>query len=623
MKLRASIGCYVLSVYFALCSDGAGLPEHYSSLIDGSETDFGSSSPFPLEINESRDDSTIENIPAFYENETDLSDFATFFNAESKSDADLPNQNSSVTDGNEENHGSTSPSFTRENETHADSREQDSSAIHENETGLSDLAAFFNAESESDADLPKQNSSVTDENEEDHSSSPLFAHENGAHADSRYDDPLIIHANETALRTNGTFPRGEIATQGEEEEEAFRTLSPLSVDRNKSNADSTKHNSSEVPESDKDLSIAPQLSHSGNEASADSREHSFSETHGNVTETSRLILGNKTNGWDWLPQNVTNSRVVISPELVDTVLDKLDLTNERVKQIGRNEALFYLFTKENYSQFQRLLIGSTESIRRSFFNSSNPTVFITHRWLNGFSVASCTTLRDAYLAGPKDVNVIMVDFNPFNMKLRYNSVTRVSVIGQRIARMINFLKKEAKLKLELTTLVGHSMGAHVMGVAGRYTDGEVQQIFALDPARKLFEDANSVYRLTKKSAKNVQVIHTNGHEQGLFEPLGHSDFYPNGGVSQPGCENYDTSSNGACSHGRAYYLFAESLNPSLGFDAVRCEIGENLSSGECSGPVGRMGGRDTNQSPTSGVFYLKTTDVQPYAMLMTKKAYKH
>lgn len=44
--------------------------------------------------------------------------------------------------------------------------------------------------------------------------------------------------------------------------------------------------------------------------------------------------------------------------------------------------------------------------------------------------------------------------------------------------MINFLTSQSVLQLETTTLVGHSLGAHVMGIAGRkVTGGKVNQIF--------------------------------------------------------------------------------------------------------------------------------------------------
>lgn len=63
---------------------------------------------------------------------------------------------------------------------------------------------------------------------------------------------------------------------------------------------------------------------------------------------------------------------------------------------------------------------------------------------------------------------------------------------------------------------------------------------ALDPAYPGFEGPNARRRLNKTDARFVDVIHTNArfglnNAVGLETPLGHADFYPNGGSYQPGC----------------------------------------------------------------------------------------
>uniref|UniRef100_A0A915JK89 Lipase domain-containing protein n=1 Tax=Romanomermis culicivorax TaxID=13658 RepID=A0A915JK89_ROMCU len=63
---------------------------------------------------------------------------------------------------------------------------------------------------------------------------------------------------------------------------------------------------------------------------------------------------------------------------------------------------------------------------------------------------------------------------------------------------------------------------------------------ALDPAGPLFACQNESIRLDPSDARFVQVIHTNGDSLsrgglGALQRMGHVDFYPNGGVTQPGC----------------------------------------------------------------------------------------
>ena len=64
----------------------------------------------------------------------------------------------------------------------------------------------------------------------------------------------------------------------------------------------------------------------------------------------------------------------------------------------------------------------------------------------------------------------------------------------------------------------------------------------LDPAGPLFEGYDPNVRLDKTDADYVDVIHSNGDSLivggfGTWEPLGHVDFYPNGGRNQRVCQH--------------------------------------------------------------------------------------
>lgn len=51
----------------------------------------------------------------------------------------------------------------------------------------------------------------------------------------------------------------------------------------------------------------------------------------------------------------------------------------------------------------------------------------------------------------------------------------------------------------------------------------------------LFVTASDDDKLDRSDAAYVDVIHTNAMVQGKLEQCGHSDFYMNGGINQPGC----------------------------------------------------------------------------------------
>ena len=112
--------------------------------------------------------------------------------------------------------------------------------------------------------------------------------------------------------------------------------------------------------------------------------------------------------------------------------------------------------------------------------------------------------------------------------------------------------------------IGHSLGAHVCSNAGKFLKSEFSltmgRITGMDPAGPAFQKTTKAVRLDSSDAKFVDVIHTNGGDEdqgflGMSYSVGHADFYPNGGVHQPGCWDI----NFICSHGEAPWMFVDSI----------------------------------------------------------------
>ena len=57
----------------------------------------------------------------------------------------------------------------------------------------------------------------------------------------------------------------------------------------------------------------------------------------------------------------------------------------------------------------------------------------------------------------------------------------------------------------------------------------------LDPAHPFFITNRTSFRLDESDAQYVDVIHTDAGVFGTTLASGHTDFWPNGGSSQPGC----------------------------------------------------------------------------------------
>lgn len=118
-----------------------------------------------------------------------------------------------------------------------------------------------------------------------------------------------------------------------------------------------------------------------------------------------------------------------------------------------------------------------------------------------------------------------------------------------MAKFIYNLHSMFRIDLEKFHVIGHSVGAHVAGFAGKdiqeLTGGEkLARITALDAAGPLFTElflVNQKDRLTNEDANLVVALHTAGGTLGISHPIGTIDFYANGGTPpQPGCTIFDT-----------------------------------------------------------------------------------
>lgn len=86
-------------------------------------------------------------------------------------------------------------------------------------------------------------------------------------------------------------------------------------------------------------------------------------------------------------------------------------------------------------------------------------------------------------------------------------------------------------------LIGHSLGANIAGYAGKPLNASTGQITGLAPSGIYFDGLPKEIKLHKSDALFVDVIHIDSRSESEFgletsEPIGHIDFYPNGGHKQ-------------------------------------------------------------------------------------------
>ncbi|XP_013176085.1 PREDICTED: pancreatic triacylglycerol lipase-like [Papilio xuthus] len=281
--------------------------------------------------------------------------------------------------------------------------------------------------------------------------------------------------------------------------------------------------------------------------------------------------------------------------------------------VYEQDVQFKLFTRRNPYEGQDIKTNDTASLRNSNFNFKNKVKVLTHGWLNHGSSPMPESIKEAYL-NISDLNIIVVDWgNAANVNYILASYN-VAMVGRLLTEFLNFLISEG-VSMDDVHLIGHSLGAHVVGIAGAYVkQGPIDTITGLDPALPLFTLGNKDARLDKHDARHVEVIHTCGGYLGFASPLGHIDFYPNGGTRQPGCR-FDY--RGLCAHNRAHMFFSESIISSVPFTAVRCKDYDELYyNGSCQGTGETliMGGFDIHYGK-DGIYYLKTNAEHPFAIV--------
>ncbi|TRY75617.1 hypothetical protein TCAL_07503 [Tigriopus californicus] len=314
--------------------------------------------------------------------------------------------------------------------------------------------------------------------------------------------------------------------------------------------------------------------------------------------------------------------------------DYLDMLPSPPEEI---QTTFFLYTSKNKEISQILTYNNATSVQESNFNASNPLKIIIHGFGSGCNRVWPREMRLSFLA-VEDCNVICVDWSLGAADPNYvRAAVNTRLVGKQVAILMKTINdKLASSMNERTHIIGFSLGAHVAGFAGSELSN-LSRITGLDPAGPLFEGYDLKVRLDKSDANYVDVIHSNGESLivggfGVWEPIGHVDFYPNGGRAQRGCQHliigglYDfiysySQSNETyrylCNHRRAYKLFTNSISPKCKFNAFPCESYEKFESGacfSCNSKLGECGhlGYYSNQAPGRGSLYLLTRDEEPF-----------
>ncbi|XP_037033399.1 lipase member I-like [Bradysia coprophila] len=278
---------------------------------------------------------------------------------------------------------------------------------------------------------------------------------------------------------------------------------------------------------------------------------------------------------------------------------------------------FRLFTRLNPNSGQLIVVNNNAQLAASNFNPALPTRFMIHGW-NGGGANSGASMARAWL-DQINCNAFGVDWGAGARTPNYVLArNRVGITGHAVGAYIEFLHRNG-LSFSNVVVAGHSLGAHVAAFAGKRvrqaTGSLIHAVVGLDPAGPLFSLDDPANRIDHTDATYVESIVTDGGRLGFEHPVGHANFYPNWGTTQPMCPPNDFT--GQCSHSIVSTFFGASFNSSHIFGATRCRDLNDIRNRNCvqSGPSRRMGGEPVMDgvSPVGSVFFLATYVDPPFA----------
>lgn len=264
---------------------------------------------------------------------------------------------------------------------------------------------------------------------------------------------------------------------------------------------------------------------------------------------------------------------------------------------------YFLYTRDHPSQPHELKIDQFETIEDAPLQRNSNLYFIIHGFLdNGDKTWVLRTMKE--LLERENCNVVIVNWIAGAGPPYTQAVANTRLVGAMTARLAAQLINVGKMLPTKMHAIGHSLGAHTAGYVGytlrtRYNH-VLGRIIGLDPAEPHFSNTSPMVRLDPTDATFVTAIHTDCNPfisggLGITQPVGHIDFYPNGGRNQPGCNEGVLSSitleRGSffrgikrflgCNHIRSYEYFIESINTHCPFLAVPCSSWDKFQEGVC------------------------------------------
>ncbi|XP_075156812.1 vitellogenin-1-like [Haematobia irritans] len=246
------------------------------------------------------------------------------------------------------------------------------------------------------------------------------------------------------------------------------------------------------------------------------------------------------------------------------------------------------------------------------------------RYVSQFDPKKRTVVFVAGFFAPPEIYFIADMAKAYNCRggynfLLYNTRTYLATLyantaynTDKLGRFLAIGLRNLGLPPDRLHIIGHSLGAHIVGIAGRYyyklTGRKIDRITGLDPARPCFRTPSIFPSLKRGDGRYIDIIHSNPYELGTEEAIGDVDFFA-GGLSptRRGC-----GINIRCSHEISIQYLVESIYPGneLNFVGYQCDSYEDLEQQTCRGPRSIMG--FANGGRSRGIHYVPVRPQSPF-----------
>ncbi|XP_037935000.1 pancreatic triacylglycerol lipase-like [Teleopsis dalmanni] len=280
-----------------------------------------------------------------------------------------------------------------------------------------------------------------------------------------------------------------------------------------------------------------------------------------------------------------------------------------------NSVKFYLYTNQNPEDPQ-IISYKDNSVAVSNYDSSRKTKFIIHGFLASYEQVPNRPIREAYLA-TGDYNVIAVDWSKYSFTEYVTVASKVyPEVGTAVGKLIDFLHSNYGLNFNELVVIGHSLGAHVAGFAGKQVKlGKIESIVGLDAALGFININDPSQRLSITDANYVVTIHTSSGRNGIAMPIGHTSFYPNWGRRQINCD-VDKFAD-FCSHQTSILIYAAGVRGYSYAPIYQCSSFEEIMEETgCNKEVDIQVGDPLIVNKLPGIFYFDIKDASKLALFV-------